>query len=411
MADLNETDGGNPIDHCETPPAGPPLLLGRSRSQPRAQGQPSPRTNAASNPSAIQEVWTQVKSGVKELLHAASEGLGLRAYVDPAYSETASGPVLLLGRRYSSLQDPLCRSDLQSRLWITYRHSFPPIANSAYTSDVGWGCMLRSGQMLLSNAFLLHFLGRDWTLEENKGEKWDEYVKIISWFLDSNSSPYSIHRIALIGVQFDKNIGEWFGPTTISQVLRILHESHQRETKFSIHVVSDGNLLLDELTATRTEDDGSNAVLILVPVRLGLDSLNPVYYPAIKHFFTMPSCVGIAGGRPNSSLYFTGVEGENHLTYMDPHLMRQTIDLKDPASYTPEDLETYHCPSIRVVPISTLDPSMVFGFYCRNEKEVTQFLEDAKKNLCSGSTPLFCIQDTAPNYQDADVLSDAESDF
>jgi cysteine protease ATG4 len=39
--------------------------------------------------------------------------------------------------------------------------------------------------------------------------------------MDSNTSNYSIHRIALIGLQFDKNIGEWFGPTTISQVLKL----------------------------------------------------------------------------------------------------------------------------------------------------------------------------------------------
>ncbi|KAJ3019090.1 UNVERIFIED_CONTAM: Cysteine protease atg4b [Siphonaria sp. JEL0065] len=373
---------------------------------------PAIEANASSNGS--NDVWTQVKAGVKELIHVATEGL--RTYVDPAYA--ALGPVVFLGRKYAGLKDPAFVDDFQSRFWVTYRHSFPPIAPSSYTSDVGWGCMMRSGQMLLANALVYHLLGRDWRLSKNSGKVWDDYVKIITWFLDSNSSPYSIHRIALIGTQYDKAIGEWFGPTTIAQVLRILHEAQATESKMAMHIVKDGTLLLDELAGTCTRRDtedgkeGWSAVLILVPVRLGLDSLNSVYHGSIKKFFEFSSSVGIAGGRPNSSLYFMGVEGENHLIYTDPHFMRQTIDLKDPAAYSTENLETYHCTTVRIVPISSLDPSMVFGFYCRNKQEVDQFVKDAKKDLCSGGTPLFSIQDTAPNYENAEVLSDnSDGDF
>jgi len=37
---------------------------------------------------------------------------------------------------------------------------------------------------------------------------------------DVSSAPFSIHRIALLGKQFDKDIGQWFGPSTISSVLK-----------------------------------------------------------------------------------------------------------------------------------------------------------------------------------------------
>ncbi|KAI9342602.1 hypothetical protein BDR26DRAFT_859237 [Obelidium mucronatum] len=353
------------------------------------------------------DVWTQVKTGVKELIHVATESL--RYYSDPSYS--AVGPVIFMGRKYEGLKHEAFLDDFTSRLWVTYRHSFPPIAPSSYTSDVGWGCMMRSGQMLLANAFVYHLLGRDWRLSSNTGKAWDDYVKIITWFLDSNSSPYSIHRIALIGMQYDKAIGEWFGPTTIAQVLRVLHENQLSESKLALHIVNDGTLLLDELNATcmRRDEEGKEvftSVLILVPVRLGLDSLNAVYHGSIKKFFGMSSSVGIAGGRPNSSLYFMGVEGESHLIYTDPHFMRQSVELKDPTSYTAQDLETYHCPTVRIVPISSLDPSMVFGFYCRNKEDVDQFVKEAKKDICNGSTPLFSMQETAPNYENADMLSD-----
>lgn len=39
-------------------------------------------------------------------------------------------------------------------------------------------------------------------------------------FEDKRSAPYSIHQIALAGVSHGKQVGEWFGPNTIAQVLK-----------------------------------------------------------------------------------------------------------------------------------------------------------------------------------------------
>lgn len=74
--------------------------------------------------------------------------------------------------------------DFESRIWMTYRSNFPPIARSedataaqamtlsvrlrsqltehhqGFTSDTGWGCMIRSGQSLLANALAISRLGR-----------------------------------------------------------------------------------------------------------------------------------------------------------------------------------------------------------------------------------------------------------
>jgi hypothetical protein len=43
----------------------------------------------------------------------------------------------------------------------------------------------------------------------------------------------------------------------------------------------------------------------------------------------------ISRGRPKSSLYFIGVEGEN-LIYLDPHYIRPTVPLMDSESYHKE---------------------------------------------------------------------------
>ena len=41
-------------------------------------------------------------------------------------------------------------------LWFTYREDIKFSNSPEVTSDVGWGCMLRVGQMMLAQAFRIH---------------------------------------------------------------------------------------------------------------------------------------------------------------------------------------------------------------------------------------------------------------
>ncbi|OQR68757.1 cysteine protease ATG4D-like [Tropilaelaps mercedesae] len=116
-------------------------------------------------------------------------------------------PVYLLGQAYGSRDDPSSFrnffSDFTTRIWFTYRQDFTPISETGHQSDSGWGCMLRTAQMLLAQAFMLHLLGRDWrwSAQRSTGIIEDEHGvhrKIISWFgddADAREAPFGIHSL------------------------------------------------------------------------------------------------------------------------------------------------------------------------------------------------------------------------
>lgn len=51
------------------------------------------------------------------------------------------------------------------------------------------------------------------------------------------------------------------------------------------------------------------SLIIIFPMRLGGESFNMSYQSLITGVLSMPSCVGIIGGRPKHSLYFVGYQG------------------------------------------------------------------------------------------------------
>lgn len=113
--------------------------------------------------------------------------------------------------------------DFASRPWFTYRKQFPAIQGTDITSDTGWGCMLRSAQMMLAQGLLLHFLGRDWRWLQRQSQH-DKHLHrmILEWFVDSPTlqCPLSIHHLAEIGRKFGNVPGNWYGPNTVAYIVQ-----------------------------------------------------------------------------------------------------------------------------------------------------------------------------------------------
>ncbi|XP_066547923.1 cysteine protease ATG4C isoform X2 [Amia ocellicauda] len=328
------------------------------------------------------------------------------------------------------------RRDFTSRVWLTYREEFPVIAGSGLSSDCGWGCTLRAGQMMLAQALMLRFLGRDWTwpdalkLDGLDTESWTSnaakklvaslessfqgesppetsarlqtraaaeeasthlndvyHRKVISWFGDSPPAQLGVHRLVALGHTSGKTAGDWYGPGVVAHILRrAVEDATDPELQgITVYVAQDCTVYRADVIDSHQEctrgpgaepSADRRAVIILIPVRLGGEKTNPEYFDFVKGILSLEYCIGIIGGKPKQAYYFVGFQDDS-LIYMDPHYCQSFVDV----SATDFPLESYHCPSPKKMPFSKMDPSCTLGFYSRSVQDFEKITEEISKVL------------------------------
>nr|AAC23418.1 unknown protein [Arabidopsis thaliana] len=329
-------------------------------------------------------------------------GVCYKISADENSGETDTGTVL------AALQ-----LDFSSKILMTYRKGFEPFRDTTYTSDVNWGCMIRSSQMLFAQ------------LPEQ------EYLETLEPFGDSEPSAFSIHNLIIAGASYGLAAGSWVGPYAICRAWESLACKKRKQTDsknqtlpMAVHIVSgseDGErggapiLCIEDATKSCLEFSKGQSewtpIILLVPLVLGLDSVNPRYIPSLVATFTFPQSVGILGGKPGASTYIVGVQ-EDKGFYLDPHEVQQVVTVN---KETPDvDTSSYHCNVLRYVPLESLDPSLALGFYCRDKDDFDDFcLRALKLAEESNGAPLFTVTQThtainQSNYGFADDDSEDE---
>lgn len=329
-------------------------------------------------------------------------------------------------------------------------------------SDTGWGCMIRTGQTLLANALLLLRKGREWRRNGTAIDSDEE--EILSLFRDSPDAPFSIHRIVAHGfATFQKDVDEWFAPSEVASAIKFLSE-HTGSDFFEQNEVSDedayrsgqgdGQQQPEDNTSTNTNRktppavvspsvaesllrdmrvyNGGNDVyenivfdvarrgapdgafmptLILLRLRLGGgDTVNPVYYDAIRSFLRSPHSVGIAGGRPRSSYYFYGYHGDR-LLYLNPHTEKRALQFdEETGTFGVERHAEVHTRKIDALRLAAMDPTMLVGFLVRSEHDYYEWKTYMQTNC--GSTISISSLDLRDDSSDLAVENfESDDDF
>ncbi|KAK2873138.1 hypothetical protein QQF64_017117 [Cirrhinus molitorella] len=342
-------------------------------------------------------------------------------------------PVWILGACYDlKTKKSELLSDVRSRLWFTYRKKFSPIGGTGPSSDAGWGCMLRCGQMILAQALVCRHLGRDWRWDPEKRQP-KEYHRILHCFLDKKDSCYSIHQMAQMGVGEGKSVGEWYGPNTVTQVLKKLALFDDWNT-LAVYVAMDNTVVIEDIKKQckqpgresrsragpcgRGEVPGSGQscseaqgktlnlqsqrpldwrpLLLVIPLRMGINSINPVYIQAFKECFKMPQSCGVLGGKPNLAYYFIGFI-DDELIYLDPHTTQQAVDTDSGSAV---DDQSYHCQRTpHRMKITSLDPSVALGFFCKSEEDFDSWCDLVQQELLKkGNLRMFELVEKHPSH-------------
>jgi Peptidase family C54 len=145
---------------------------------------------------------------------------------------------------------------------------------------------------------------------------------------------------------------------------------------FKMIVAREGNIFLDKIVAK--SENWKNSVFVAVPVRLGLNHIEPEYLQAVRDIYRKLNHhnVGIAGGRDFSALYFVGLTDNDNLLYLDPHIVHDAMPSKhfysDKILGQASDSE-YRTSKIKAMKLTKMCTSVAIGFYIRDEESFIDF--------------------------------------
>ena len=334
-------------------------------------------------------------------------------------------PVYLFNKEITQNNADEIKDILNTFLYMTYRTNFTnlkTIGLGNYTTDCGWGCMIRCSQMLLSKAFiekkifdlkkqnkkidnrtinkirdevLCLFNDNYLSVEETRNHPdyklfWEYYDEIAKENPEYKSiakiiPPYSIHILSKLGYcdgkfTSDMNMINCFininsdlfdEINIISFCVGIINT--KKLFKEFCQPLSDNTKNTDIVNYNGNEYAFKKGGIIFVSFRFGSDLLDKNYYNVIPFFFSkFRNNLGIIGGNRRRGYYFVGMQGNDNLILADPHFSQKTE--KNPEKYA----ETYRTDNFYLLNIKEMRCQFSLCVSAFNAQQLNEFLEDAK---------------------------------
>lgn len=201
---------------------------------------------------------------------------------------TSSPPIRVFNETFNPNnkdQNLLLINKLENIVWFSYRSNFEGIIfnKNVYTSDAGWGCMFRAGQMILAKALcsiydiktIEHFMKEkiflfidDQILVENlqreqlvggqDNEKivfnlipgFEHFLKTRPQNIKKITPPFSIRSICQMSPSLSKGAGDWFSNYDIIKILTAINNkfySSSSDIPFEIFNFNEGVFYLNDV--------------------------------------------------------------------------------------------------------------------------------------------------------------------
>ena len=334
-------------------------------------------------------------------------------------------PLYIFNKKIDKIIRDEIKYPLKSFLYMSYRSGFINLSNIGLedcTTDCGWGCMVRCCQMLLSKGLIQkkiydYFVQKNSLLDNNKMTEirkevlclfndnylsleltrehpdfqnfWKKYEIIAKSNPIYNSiseiiPPYSIHILCKLGgfqgiFTSDLKLIKLFCQinSEIFNDMNFIHFENgniSRKKLLNSFCEECNDFNRDDLiTYNGIDYQFKKPGIVFISLRLGLYSIESCYYDFIPLIFSkFRNNFGFVGGKKNRAYYFIGIQGDNTLIFVDPHVNQQiTNDIE-------KDYESYYTENLYLLDINELTSSITFAVGIFNALHFTQFLEDLK---------------------------------
>ncbi len=310
-------------------------------------------------------------------------------------------------------------------IFISYKINFPVITNikgKKYTSDSGWGCMIRCGQMIMARGLYKYFKKIGFSTKyslihsveffmENPfpfDKMPDNFINMMNYFLsiwykENNNNisiktvyaPFSIKNLCSVGRILNKDVGLWFSDFNMAYIFTLINNTFQlfKNLKiFNFQSLINFKEVLNECFSKESSPFNENDFIeiknekyyfkkigiIYVSIRLGIKSISKEYYKSLKELFLCKYCLGIIGGREKLAYYFIGYVDNEELLYLDPHTTNNSPIKLDENIL----LKEYLTKNIHSISLKKLTTCFTIGFYFTSVEEyknLINFLNEYKK--------------------------------